>query len=248
MAAVVIGHLPLGIVGLIFAGLPKFDSLIFLILSVTFHFFYQFFLLNSYRYGELTFVYPIARGFSPLLLTIYSVFFFSEKLSEKEVIGIIIVSFSIMIIGIVNIVKYKVDLKTLLFATITGFFISLYSMADGMGARINEDAISYYSMMTIANGIVFAIFIKIFHPLKFKNVFFEGRNVFIIGGSASYIAYLIVVWACISTPIAIVSSLRECSVIFALILGIFFLKEKFTLVKLIMTIGIFFGIVLMKIN
>ena len=53
-------------------------------------------------------------------------------------------------------------LPLIVFAIITGFFTSLYSMADGMGARINEDAISYYSAMTIANGIVFAIFIKIF--------------------------------------------------------------------------------------
>ncbi len=248
IAAVVIGHLPLALIGLVYAGFPKIESVNYIIASVISHFFYQYFLFNAYRYGELSFVYPIARGLSPMLLTISSLFYLQENLQENEIMGVILISFSIIIVGISNSLKFKIDFKALLFAIATGIFISLYSIADGLGARVNNDALSYYSTMTIINGIIFSIFIIVFHPQKFKKIFNEGKYVFIIGGSASYIAYLIVVWACLTSPIPVVSSLRECSVFFALILGVLFLKEKFSYLKITMTSGIFLGILLMKFN
>jgi drug/metabolite transporter (DMT)-like permease len=79
-------------------------------------------------------------------------------------------------------------------------------------------------------------------------VLYESKNVFFIGGSASFIAYAIVVWACLFLPIAVVSSIRETSIIFAMLLGIFCLKEKFNLMKFILIIGSFLGIILMRLG
>jgi len=55
-----------------------------------------------------------------------------------------------------------------------------------------------------------------------------------------------VVWGFTQAPIALVAALRETSIIFALLIGIFFLKEKFTFLKAIATFIIFFGVVLLK--
>jgi drug/metabolite transporter (DMT)-like permease len=67
-----------------------------------------------------------------------------------------------------------------------------------------------------------------------------------VGGTASYAAYGIVVWACLFLPIAVVSSVRETSILFAILLGIFFLKEKINLIKFFLIIGLFFGLVFLR--
>ena len=121
-------------------------------------------------------------------------------------------------------------------------------MVDGFGARVTQNPISYYSVVTLVNGIIFTIFIKFYHPGILRRVAHEGKKSFFIGGAASYTAYAIVVWACLFLPIAVVSSIRETSIIFALLLGIYCLKEKFNLIKFILIAGSFFGIVLMRIG
>ena len=71
---------------------------------------------------------------------------------------------------------------------------------------------------------------------------------FFIGGTASYVAYGIVVWACLYLPIAVVSSLREASILFAVLLGLFFLKEKINLTKCLLILGLIFGVVILRLN
>ena len=68
MAAVMFGHLPLAIIGVAFVGLPPTGAWPYVFASAVLHLGYQLFLLNAYRFGELTQIYPVARGASPLLI------------------------------------------------------------------------------------------------------------------------------------------------------------------------------------
>ena len=81
-----------------------------------------------------------------------------------------------------------------------------------------------------------------------KRIILSGKMYFFIGGTASYVAYGIVVWACLYLPIAVVSSLRETSILFAVVLGLFFLKEKINLTKSLLILGLFFGVIILRLN
>ena len=59
-------------------------------------------------------------------------------------------------------------------------------------------------------------------------------------------AYGIIVWAFTQAPVPTVAALRETSIIFALLIGNFFLKEKFTFLKIAAILTIFFGVILLK--
>ena len=72
MAAVMFGHLPLAIIGLAYVGLPPMGAWPYVFVSAVLHLGYQVFLLNAYRFGELTQIYPVARGASPLLITVFT--------------------------------------------------------------------------------------------------------------------------------------------------------------------------------
>jgi len=69
---------------------------------------------------------------------------------------------------------------------------------------------------------------------------------FLIGGGASFAAYAIVTWAFTQAPIALVTALRETSIVFALLIGVFFLKERLDLAKLVSTMTTLLGAALLR--
>jgi uncharacterized membrane protein len=102
MAAVMFGHLPLAFIGLFYAGLPPEGAWPYVMASAVLHLGYQVFLFNAYRFGELTQIYPVARGASPLLITLFTMITVPGVLKPMEVIGVIMVSGAIMTYGIVQ--------------------------------------------------------------------------------------------------------------------------------------------------
>ena len=102
--------------------------------------------------------------------------------------------------------------------------------------------------MTLINGLFFYAYAKWTEKDIIKKVINNGKKLFFIGGTASYMAYAIVVWACLYQPIAVVSSLRETSIIFAILLGFFFLKEKLNFTKYLLILGLFVGVIILRLG
>jgi drug/metabolite transporter (DMT)-like permease len=241
IGAIMLGHLPLAILGLLIVGLPPFSSWPFLMASAVFHFGYQIFLMNAYRHGELTQIYPIARGIAPLFITLISVLVFESDFLKQQVAGILMVSG-----GIFQFHRTKTPLTGMFLALITGCFIAGYSLVDGYGTRHAGNALSFYGMVTVINGAVFMIYLRLFQPGILSRIPTDGRKILLIGGNLSYIAYVLVLWACLSAPIAVVSALRETSVVFALLLGTMLLKEKLTVMKIVVTMIILAGVITLR--
>jgi len=246
LSAVILGHVPMSIIAIIYLPMPSFKSLPYIIASAFIHQGYNWFLLKSYNLGDLTKVYPIARGFGPIIATIISIFFLGLVISKASVISISLVCVGIITIGLFG---YKVinNLKIVKYSLITGIFIGLYSIIDGYGARVSLSAISYMSWGFILSSILFPILLKINkYDNIFKNIINDGKAIFWIGGSISYLVYGVVIWGFTKAPIPMVSALRESSIVFAIFIGFFFLDEKINLAKLISITLIFVGVVGLK--
>ena len=246
LSAVILGHVPMSIIAIIYLPMPSFKSLPYIIASAFIHQGYNWFLLKSYNLGDLTKVYPIARGFGPIIATIISIFFLGLVMSKASVISISLVCVGIITIGLFG---YKVinNLKIVKYSLITGIFIGLYSIIDGYGARVSLSAISYMSWGFILSSILFPILLKINkYDNIFKNIINDGKAIFWIGGSISYLVYGVVIWGFTKAPIPVVSALRESSIVFAIFIGFFFLDEKINLAKLISITLIFVGVVGLK--
>ena len=246
VASIVLGHVPASLIIIYFMPLPTLESLPYIITSAFIHQGYQWFLLTAYRYGDYTKVYPIARGSGPVIVTIVSLLFLGVILSRYELIGIVIVSIGILSLSFQN-SKALRNKKAIFFALLTGLFIGLYSMIDGYGARVSMSPLSYIGFSFILNALMFPFFLKFMdQPNITKRVFNKAKSLFIIGGTFSYIVYAIVVWGFTKAPIPLVSTLRETSIIFALLIGTFFLKERFTILKSISIFTIFVGVIFLK--
>lgn len=248
MTAVVFGHVPFAAVGLLYSSLPKIDSIPYIIAGAMLHTGYQLFLLYSYRIGDLSQVYPLARGVAPLLVAGISVLLLGVHLSQFELAAIIMIGTGIMSLTLVRRSDGMRNRRASSFAVITGGFIAVYSLVDGLGAREAGTALGFYSCLSILNGIIFAAIMRIIRPGLIKKVVSQNYRLALCGGAASFTAYALVIWAFTLAPIALVAALRETSIIFALLFGVFGLKERLDLIKICATMFTMLGVGMLRFN
>ena len=246
--AVTLGQVPFSILGLAFTGLPPTETLGYVFASGFLHTGYMIFLLHAYRLGDLSVVYPIARGLSPIILTAITLIFLQEALSMPEVYGILLIAAAIISIGMAQIKTSQTGLMPILLAMVTGCFIAAYSMVDALGTRLGGNAFSFFGSVAILSAIFVSAYIVVSQRETFKVVLISHKLLMSVGGGISYFAYIIVLWACLYAPISVVSSLRETSVFFAVIFGVLLLGEKLTISKILSSILIVLGIALTRIG
>jgi len=232
ISALVIGHIPFGLIGLFFAPPLPSTTWFYVLIGTALHLGYQFFLANSYRFGDLSQVYPMARGGAPLITAIVSILFLNEQFRLFEIGALIIIG-----IGIVSLAftgdRQKAQHRYLsaILALITAGFIASYSLVDGLGARHAGTAFGYYGRLTIINGLIFIPLVSRIRPGLVTQMLTRNLTQTLFVGGISYLAYILVIWSFTQASIALVASLRETSVIFAVLLGVVVLKERLTPLK-----------------
>lgn len=246
MTAVVLGSLPIAVVLLPFVPAPASESWPYLAASIALHVGYHLVLLLSYRSGDLTQVYPIARGTAPLLVGGVSVLFLGVQLKASEMLAILVIAAGIMSLCLVRRRDGQRNPKAALLALLTGCFIAAYSLVDGTGARLSGSSLGFYCWLTLGNVALFAGFIALTRPGLLLDVPRRAKRVAAIGGGATFTAYALVMWAFTQAPIALVTALRETSIVIALLIGVFFLKEKLDLAKVMSTMITLFGAALLR--
>ena len=246
VSAIVFGHMPMSVVVMLFVPLPTLESVPYIILSAIIHQGYQYNLITAYKLGDLTKVYPIARGTGPIVATLLSIVFLGLLISKFQILAIVLICFGIIILGLFSENSVKNN-KAVFYSLATGFFIGLYSLADGHGARISLSPLSFLGWSFILNALIFPFVLKSMNYSNvFRRVMKEAKLIFWVGGTMSYIVYGIVVWCFTKAPIPIVGALRETSILFSILIGFFFLREGITFVKVVSILIIFSGILFLK--
>lgn len=235
-----------GVVALPFAlhlNPPASASWPYIILSSLFQIGYCLFLVRAYRDGELASVYPIARGSAPLLVTLGAALFAGELPETFGLFGIVLVSIGIMALALGN---NRPDNGSILAALASGFFIASYMVVDGLGVRLAESATGYAAWQAVLAGVLIPLSIAVIRKQVPKLP--RGRQgVLVMGaGILGTLGYCIAVWAMSLTTMGGVSAIRETSILFAAIIGIFVLGEKITLQKLLGAVTVTSGVVLLS--
>lgn len=210
----------------LFNPLPARASWPYIVASGLVHIFYNVSLVRSYRRSDLALAYPIARGSSPLLVTLGAALFAHEAIGPLHALGIAMVSGGIIAIALQG---RHVSRAGALAALTTGAIIAVYTVIDGIGVRLsNAEPLSYTAWMFLFYALMPMLFVAtrglapLWVPVKT-----EPRSVglSLVGGFVSIAAYGIVIWALQSDAMGAVSALRETSVVFAVLIGRVFLRE-----------------------
>lgn len=244
MLAVVLGQGLFGVLALPFDSTPAAAAIPWILASVGLHVGYQYFLQSAYRIGDLTQVYPIARGSAPLIVAVVSVGALGVALSGLEMLAVVVIAAGVMSLSL-SARGGGANGKAAAFALATGCFIAAYSLCDGLGARIAGASVGYYGWVAGLNAVVFAVLAGLRRPSVVTGAFRAWKTL-LIGGGASFIAYALVVYAFTEAPIALVTALRETSIIFALLIGMFGLKERVNIAKAASIFATVFGAALLK--
>ena len=216
---------------------------ILIILSAFLHGLYRLLVVYSYQYGDLSFIYPIARGSSSLLLALISVIYLSDKISLIGFIAILIVCFGLFLISYSDKLKFNYTAFGLGF--LTAIMITTYTLVDGIGVRNSPNPYTFLYWMLLLNGTPALVVSFLFRNNGIrvinKNLIFTG----VLFGILAPLAYGIVVWCMQYLPIAYVSSLRESSIIFATLIGMIILKENTASKRLAPSVFVVVGISLL---
>ena len=211
----------------------------FLIETVIIHVIYRLNVIYSYRYGDLSYIYPISRGRSCLFVAIISILFLSSDISVAGFVGILIVCIGLFLISYSKNLSF--NFRGFALAISTAILITAYTLVDGVGVRLSENGFSYIYWLFTLNGIPLLIIGLISKDGLRKRETYTFRSGIAAGVFATS-SYAIVVWSMQFIEIAYVSSIREISIVFAAIIGMLFLFEKNAKSRIIPSILIVSGI------
>ena len=249
MCAVVIGRLPYGLAALFVATAVPPSSYLFVLTGALLHVGYQLFLQHSYRFGDLSQVYPMARGSAPLMVAFISIAFLQVSYAPFQLLSLALIVTGLLGLGLRGFLPgSEKRYSGAVLAVVAGIFIASYTLIDGLGARLAGTALGYYGSVTVLNAIIYAVILNRIRPGLVRQVISHHLPQSLASGGASFSAYALVVWAFTREPIALVASLRETSILFSVLLGVGVLKERLTMVKALAIITIFGGVVLLRLG
>jgi drug/metabolite transporter (DMT)-like permease len=225
-----------------FLPLPARASIGYAVLSALLHVSYNLCLIRSYQSGDLGQTYPVARGSSPLMVTCGAALFAGEKIAFNTLLGIALISGGILMLAMRS---RKLAMPGLKYTLATGAFIAAYSVVDGMGVRVSGNPFSYTVWMSMLWGVLMPVLYIVLRDTKSLLRWRPGLLSAAAGGLVSLLAYGIIIYAMTAAPMGAVSALRETSVLFAAVLGYWFLGETLTLRKMLACAVIATGTLLM---
>lgn len=209
--------------------------------SALVHILYFVFLAGAYRWGELSFAYPVMRGGGPLIVALAGASVFGEVLHATQWAAIALIS-----IGILALATGAHDRRATGFAIANAFVIATYTLIDAKGVRASDAPVSYTLWFFAANGFVIGALGWLQRGSDLRAYARRAWPRAMLGGALALSAYGIALWAMTRAPVALVAVLRETSVIFAALIGALFLREKFTRRRLAATGAVLCGLVALR--
>ncbi len=225
----------MGVVGIGMLALfpwPSAASIPYAVTSGLLHLGYFLFLARSYRTGDLSQVYPIARGAAPLLTLAITATFLHEEINLMGGAGVAVLVMGIWAVSLMGQRGLRLDGLTLFFAIGTSVFVAAYTIVDGMGGRISGNPSGYAGMVFVFDAVFLSIAALAMRGPGIVRQVAPYWKTGIVGAVLSVGAYWIAIWAMTKAPIASVAALRETSILVVMLLSMRVLKETVTLSRL----------------
>jgi drug/metabolite transporter (DMT)-like permease len=209
------------------------------------HFFYKLFLTYAYERGDLSRVYPIARGSAPLMVGLVSPFFLPDVITPVEFAGIAVLGLGILLMA-QGVFANGENRRLIPYALGSACATATYTLIDGQGARVAGDAVAYIAWVFVVDGLFFAGGMLAWKGAAVVPRQARAWGVGMIAAAASFGAYAVSVWAMTIAPIAVVAALRETSILFAVMIGWLVFGEKMTRGKALAALVIVGGVMLTR--
>jgi len=182
---------------------------------------YLFLLSTAYRRGELSVVYPIARGSAPMLSVLVGIGILGERLATAQLVGV-----ALLIAGILAVTLPQTSGRATVPALLTGVAIATYSTVDRVGVRLAAPWLyAWLLVVLIAAGLVAARWARSRFTKVSSTPPVSWRQGTVIGGFM-WGGYLLVLIALSFAPLAVVAPVREVAIVAVAVWGVWKLRER----------------------
>jgi len=185
---------------------------------------YLWLLSTAYRRGELSAVYPIARGSAPLLSVLVGLTILGERLTSPQLVGV-----GLLLVGILAVTVSQASGRATLPALLTGVAIAAYTSVDRVGVRLATPWVYGWLLFTLM-ALELPLSIWIASALRLYRISEAvqsprwGEATLI--GVFMWAGYFLVLWALSLAPLAVVAPVRETAVVAVAVWGVWRLRER----------------------
>jgi drug/metabolite transporter (DMT)-like permease len=227
---------------------PARASWPFIGVSAGLHVGYQFALMRSYGLGDLSQVYPLARGVAPLLVAAFAAAVVGERLGPVQLCGVVLISCGLASLAFGGRRPSAADRPAIVFALTTGAFIAAYTITDGLGVRRAGGPLSYATWLFLLESAPVPLVALGLRGRALGGALRPAWRPGVAGGVLSLAAYGLVLWAQTRGALAAVAALRETSVVMAAAIGALFLGERFGRLRVLAASLVAVGILLLDLQ
>lgn len=228
--------------------LPAAEAWPWLLASAALHTGYKMFLIRAYEHGDLSQVYPLARGTAPLIVAVFGVLVLGERLGLAK--GLAVVAIGLGVIGMALERRGTSGSggsgMAIAYALGTAGFTASYTLVDGVGARLSGTASGFALWMFVGDGIGMMLAALVLRGRSAINGLASEWKAGLAAGAMSLASYWVAIWAFTVAPIALVAALRETSVLFAMVIATVLMSEKVGAVRWVAAALICGGVALMR--
>jgi drug/metabolite transporter (DMT)-like permease len=202
----------------------------------------------AYRAADLGVAYPLTRGSAPPVTAFFAFLFLGETLGLNGWIAVLAIAVGIVALSADALARGGLTRSTAIGAIANAGVIVVYTLVDGIGARVTGNGVIYGAWMLAATAILLLALMLALRGRSFLALGIRQWPLALGGGALALASYAIALCAMTLAPIGLVAALRETSVLFAAILGAMLFKEPFGPKRWIALVLIVAGIVVLRLS
>ena len=210
------------------------------------HSLYFLMLAKAYEEGEISVVYPIARGTGVGGTALAAWMLIDERLTVPGVVGIATVLLGVILLGLGG-VSGRERRRSIPYALIVGASIAVYSVVDKLGVA-HVHPVHYVFSLFVIPGVILSPYVLMRHRPAVVRTWRGMKKYALLAGPGSMATYLLVLYAMRIGKVSYILAVREFSVVIGALLGVLFLGERFGWQKSVGIGAVVLGLVLVKLG
>lgn len=181
---------------------------------------YYVLVARTYRMTDMSAAYPLMRGCAPIVVAVVAALLLGEHLAAGAWMGIVLVCGGILCMA------HGIQRQHLWRPLLNAGVIATYTLVDAYGARQSGSALGYTLWLFLLSGLPLPIWALWARSPRLVGYARANWHYGLVGGIGTLTSYGLALWAMTQAPVAMVSALRETSIVFAVIISAFVLRER----------------------
>jgi drug/metabolite transporter (DMT)-like permease len=230
-----------------FVSFPASAAWPYLAAAIVLHNVYYIFLILAYRFGDLSYVYPLMRGAVPLAVALIAALVANETPGPGGLLGLGMITAGILILTMFGQRPREFRFAKVAPALFAGLLVASFTVVDGIGVRQSDSPWDFIVWLMLLNGFPIGLYVLGFHWRRVGPFLARHWQAGLLSGALSTLGLWIVLYALERGAMAEVAALRETSVVFAAIIGAVRLKEPLGMRRVGASAVVLFGILILHI-